>query len=71
MKGGTATDRSVSSVCSMGAEAMGAIPEDTKFTDAKVCRNALCGTCPHDLFTNTVRTNAFAARVAVKGRYAG
>ena len=38
----------------MGAEAMGTLPEDTKFTDAKVCRNFLCGMCPHDLFTNTV-----------------
>lgn len=38
----------------MGAESLGAVPEDTKFTDAKVCRNFLCGTCPHDLFTNTV-----------------
>jgi len=37
----------------MGAEAMGTIPQDTKFTDAKVCRNFLCGQCPHDLFTNT------------------
>lgn len=40
---------------SMGAESLGAVPEDTKFTDPKVCRNFLCGTCPHDLFTNTVR----------------
>lgn len=38
----------------MGAESMGDTPGDTKFTDAKVCRNFLCGTCPHDLFTNTV-----------------
>ncbi|CAD6580793.1 MAG: splicing factor [Cyphobasidiales sp. Tagirdzhanova-0007] len=37
----------------MGAEAMGTVPEDTKFTDAKVCKNQLCGTCPHELFTNT------------------
>ena len=33
---------------------MGTVPEDTKFTDAKVCKNQLCGTCPHELFTNTV-----------------
>lgn len=33
---------------------MGAADADLKFTDAKVCRNFLCGTCPHDLFSNTV-----------------
>lgn len=33
---------------------MGTADADLKFTDAKVCRNFLCGTCPHDLFSNTV-----------------
>ncbi|KAH8922909.1 LUC7-domain-containing protein [Atractiella rhizophila] len=37
----------------MGPEAMGVIQADIKFWDPKVCRNFLCGTCPHDLFTNT------------------
>ncbi|MBW0465538.1 hypothetical protein O181_005253 [Austropuccinia psidii MF-1] len=37
----------------MGAEAMGIIQVDLKFTDPKVCRSYLCGACPHDLFTNT------------------
>ncbi|POW02638.1 hypothetical protein PSHT_12024 [Puccinia striiformis] len=39
----------------MGAEAMGIIQVDLKFTDPKVCRSYLCGACPHDLFTNTVQ----------------
>lgn len=33
--------------------AMGLTTEQLHFTDAKVCRNFLCGTCPHDLFSNT------------------
>ena len=32
---------------------MGTADADLRFTDAKVCRNYLCGTCPHDLFSNT------------------
>ncbi|KAJ3300784.1 splicing factor [Borealophlyctis nickersoniae] len=37
----------------MGKEALGGIPDDVTYTDPKVCRNFLCGLCPHDLFTNT------------------
>ncbi|SJX62865.1 related to LUC7-essential protein associated with the U1 snRNP complex [Sporisorium reilianum f. sp. reilianum] len=37
----------------MGPEAMGAPAANLHFTDVKVCRNFLCGTCPHDLFANT------------------
>jgi hypothetical protein len=35
----------------MGAEAMGGIPDHMKYSDEKVCRNHLCGLCPHELFT--------------------
>lgn len=34
---------------------MGIPTANLHFTDPKVCRNFLCGTCPHDLFANTVR----------------
>jgi hypothetical protein len=37
----------------MGPEAMGAVNANLVWTDDKVCRNFLCGTCPHALFTNT------------------
>ncbi|KEI37632.1 uncharacterized protein L969DRAFT_590211 [Mixia osmundae IAM 14324] len=37
----------------MGEEVMGNVTLDLKFTDDRVCRNFLCGTCPHDLFNNT------------------
>ncbi|PWO00277.1 LUC7-domain-containing protein [Tilletiopsis washingtonensis] len=37
----------------MGPEAMGTATTTLHFTDDKVCRNFLCGTCPHDLFSNT------------------
>jgi len=37
----------------MGAEALGGVPDHMKYDDDKVCRNYLCGLCPHDLFTNT------------------
>ncbi|KAI8910580.1 LUC7-domain-containing protein [Powellomyces hirtus] len=37
----------------MGKEALGGTPDNMKFTDPQVCRNYLCGLCPHDLFTNT------------------
>ncbi|KOS16136.1 small nuclear ribonucleoprotein [Malassezia pachydermatis] len=37
----------------MGPEMMGSAEKDVHFTDPKVCRNFLCGTCPHDLFSNT------------------
>ena len=39
----------------MGAEAMGIVTVNLHFTDEKVCKNYLCGTCPHIVFTNTVR----------------
>lgn len=38
----------------MGAEAMGFKSIQIHFTDPQVCRNNLCGICPHDLFSNTV-----------------
>jgi len=37
----------------MGPEAMGVANANLTWDDAKVCRNFLCGTCPHALFTNT------------------
>ncbi|VDC06614.1 unnamed protein product [Peniophora sp. CBMAI 1063] len=37
----------------MGPEAMGVADANITWTDEKVCRNFLCGTCPHTLFTNT------------------
>jgi len=37
----------------MGPEAMGADNAHITWDDPKVCRNFLCGTCPHALFTNT------------------
>ncbi|KAN0064959.1 splicing factor [Thecaphora frezii] len=37
----------------MGPEAFGSTTASLHFTDPKVCRNFLCGTCPHDLFSNT------------------
>ncbi|KAI9090538.1 LUC7-domain-containing protein [Phlyctochytrium arcticum] len=37
----------------MGKEALGGVPDTLTFTDSGVCRNFLCGLCPHDLFTNT------------------
>ena len=39
----------------MGPEAMGVANANLTWQDEKVCRNFLCGTCPHTLFTNTVR----------------
>ena len=39
----------------MGPEAMGVTNQNLVWSDEKVCRNFLCGTCPHALFTNTVR----------------
>lgn len=38
----------------MGPEAMGVANANLVWSDEKVCRNFLCGTCPHTLFTNTV-----------------
>lgn len=38
----------------MGAEAMGITTTQLSITDEKVCKNFLCGTCPHVVFTNTV-----------------
>ena len=40
----------------MGPEAMGVANANLTWQDEKVCRNFLCGTCPHTLFTNTVST---------------
>jgi LUC7 N_terminus len=40
----------------MGPEAMGVANANLVWSDDKVCRNFLCGTCPHTLFTNTVCT---------------
>jgi len=37
----------------MGPEAMGVANANLTWSDDKVCRNFLCGTCPHTLFTNT------------------
>jgi len=37
----------------MGPEAMGVANANLTWSDEKVCRNFLCGTCPHALFTNT------------------
>ncbi|KAI8818283.1 uncharacterized protein EV422DRAFT_537920 [Fimicolochytrium jonesii] len=37
----------------MGKEALGGVPDNMKFTDPQVCKDYLCGLCPHDLFTNT------------------
>ncbi|KIJ56292.1 hypothetical protein M422DRAFT_150679 [Sphaerobolus stellatus SS14] len=37
----------------MGPEAMGVTNQNLVWSDEKVCRNFLCGTCPHTLFTNT------------------
>jgi len=41
----------------MGPEAMGLANANIQWSDDKVCRNFLCGTCPHTLFTNTVGLN--------------
>ncbi|OAV96083.1 hypothetical protein PTTG_02108 [Puccinia triticina 1-1 BBBD Race 1] len=56
----------------MGAEAMGIIQVDLKFTDPKVCRSYLCGACPHDLFTNTKMDLGACAKThsqKLKGEY--
>ncbi|TDL21562.1 putative U1 snRNP protein [Rickenella mellea] len=37
----------------MGPEAMGIANANLVWSDEKVCRNFLCGMCPHTLFTNT------------------
>jgi len=37
----------------MGPEAMGTANANLHWSDEKVCKNFLCGTCPHTLFTNT------------------
>jgi hypothetical protein len=42
----------------MGAESMGLIRVKLHFTDDKVCKNYLCGTCPHIVFTNTVSSHS-------------
>lgn len=43
----------------MGPEAMGVANANLVWSDDKVCRNFLCGTCPHALFTNTVCTSVY------------
>ena len=43
----------------MGPEAMGVTNANLVWSDEKVCRNFLCGTCPHALFTNTVSLTSF------------
>jgi hypothetical protein len=40
----------------MGPEAMGVQPINVDWWDPKVCKNFICGTCPHDIFGNTVST---------------
>jgi glutamate synthase domain-containing protein 2 len=42
----------------MGPEAMGVANANLVWNDEKVCRNFLCGTCPHALFTNTVHIDS-------------
>ncbi|KAJ3510287.1 hypothetical protein NLJ89_g4764 [Agrocybe chaxingu] len=42
----------------MGPEAMGVANANLVWSDDKVCRNFLCGTCPHALFTNTMEYEA-------------
>lgn len=42
----------------MGAESMGITVVHLHFTDDKVCKSFLCGTCPHVVFTNTVRPSS-------------
>jgi len=37
----------------MGPETMGLQDANLNWWDDKVCKNFLCGTCPHSLFTNT------------------
>ncbi|KAJ3215735.1 splicing factor [Dinochytrium kinnereticum] len=37
----------------MGKESLGGVPDKIHFKDPEVCRDYLCGLCPHDLFTNT------------------
>jgi len=37
----------------MGPEAMGLTVVNFGWEDERACRNFLCGTCPHILFTNT------------------
>ncbi|KAH8090466.1 hypothetical protein HD553DRAFT_6064 [Filobasidium floriforme] len=37
----------------MGPEAMGVQPINVDWWDPKVCKNFICGTCPHDIFGNT------------------
>jgi len=37
----------------MGPETMGLQNANLVWSDDKVCKNFLCGTCPHSLFTNT------------------
>jgi len=46
----------------MGPEAMGVANANLVWSDEKVCRNFLCGTCPHALFTNTVSTGPSMSR---------
>lgn len=51
----------------MGPEAMGVSNANLHWSDEKVCKNFLCGTCPHTLFTNTVRSLSPSLRSATHG----
>ena len=53
----------------MGPEAMGVANANLQWTDEKVCRNFLCGTCPHILFTNTVSFDLQLAFMHDKGAH--
>ena len=38
---------------------MGVQPINVDWWDPKVCKNFICGTCPHDIFGNTVSGLAY------------
>lgn len=50
----------------MGPEAMGVANANLVWSDEKVCRNFLCGTCPHTLFTNTVSFLRFCTQISIE-----
>ena len=54
----------------MGAESMGIVTVKLHFTDPKVCKNYLCGTCPHIVFTNTVSPTPTTDELARRRRRA-
>jgi hypothetical protein len=53
----------------MGPEAMGVANANLHWSDEKVCRNFLCGTCPHTLFTNTVRLTFASCSISLSAFY--